>query len=104
MAVAVETKVTAPLPPRPRDRYRTATALVAIAAPAALIGIVITLPQPALPAVQHYGPSFLPRSAWSPVTLDLGALPYTFGTVFTSAIGLAVALPVGVSVSLLLAE
>jgi phosphate transport system permease protein len=74
------------------------------AAPAALVVIVLTLLQQALPAIQQYGVAYLVRSTWNPVTLDFGALPYIYGTVVTSAIALAIALPVGVAVSLLLAE
>jgi phosphate transport system permease protein len=74
------------------------------AAPAALVVIVLTLLQQALPAIQQYGAAYLVRSTWNPVTLDFGALPYIYGTVVTSAIALAIALPVGVAVSLLLAE
>jgi len=86
------------------DRYRTLTAFVSCAAPAALIVIVLTLLQQAAPAISHYGPAFLVRSAWNPVTLDFGALPYIYGTVLTSAFAIAIALPVGLAVSLFLAE
>ena len=74
------------------------------AAPAALIVIVLTLLQQAAPAISKYGPAFLVRSAWNPVTLDFGALPYIYGTVLTSAVAIALALPVGLAVSLFLAE
>ena len=103
MAAAVETKLLRAAP-RTTDRYRVVTAVVSAAAPAALVVIVLTLLQQALPAIQHYGLAFLFRSAWNPLTLDFGALPYIYGTVVTSAIALAIALPVGVAVSLLLAE
>lgn len=102
MAAAVDTKLLVAAP-RAVDRYRVITAVVSAAAPAALIVIVLTLLQQALPAIQHYGPAYLIGSAWNPVTLDFGALPYIYGTVVTSAIALAIALPVGVAVSLLLA-
>src|SRR6476660_10279287 len=104
MAAAIDTTLTVPVVPKTKDRYRTVTAVVSCAAPAALIVIVLTLLQQALPAIQQYGPAYLVRSAWNPVTLDFGALPYIYGTVVTSAIALAIALPVGVAVSLLLAE
>ncbi len=103
MAAAIEAKVVAP-PPTTTDRYRTVTAVVSGAAPAALIVIVLTLLQQAVPAMQQFGLAFLVRSVWNPVTLDFGALPYIYGTVVTSAIALAIALPVGVAVSLFLAE
>jgi phosphate transport system permease protein len=104
MAAAVDTKRVIGVAPRTSDRYRTVTALVSGAAPAALIVIVLTLLQQSVPAIQHYGPAFLIRSTWNPLTLDFGALPYVYGTVVTSAIALAIALPVGVAVSLFLAE
>ena len=103
MAAAVDAKLLV-ASPKTVDRYRVITAVISAAAPAALIVIVLTLFQQALPAIQHYGPAFLIRSVWNPVTLDFGALPYIYGTVVTSAIALAIALPVGVAVSLLLAE
>ena len=86
------------------DRYRTLTAFVSCAAPAALIVIVLTLLQQAMPAISRFGPTFLVRTAWNPVTLDFGALPYIYGTVVSSAVALAIALPVGLAVSLFLAE
>jgi phosphate transport system permease protein len=104
VAATLDTKLVAPAAPKTPDLYRTATAFVSCAAPAALIVIVLTLLQQAAPAISRYGPAFLVRSAWNPVTLDFGALPYIYGTVLTSAIAIAIALPVGLAVSLFLAE
>jgi len=104
VAAAVDTSLKAPTAPKTQDRYRTLTALVSCAAPAALIVIVLTLLQQAAPAISKFGSAFLVRSTWNPVTLDFGALPFIYGTAVTSAIALAIALPVGVAVSLMLAE
>jgi phosphate transport system permease protein len=104
VAAAVDISHTAPAAPKTVDRYRMLTAFVSCAAPAALIVIVLTLLQQAAPAISKFGPAFLVRSVWNPVTLDFGALPYIYGTVLTSAIAIGIALPVGLAVSLLLAE
>ncbi len=105
MAAAIDTKISAsPEPVRVPDRYRTFTALVSIAAPAVLILIVIILFQQAGPAVKQFGLGFLSGTDWNPVTLSFGALPAIFGTVVTSFIAIAIALPVGVAVALVLAE
>jgi phosphate transport system permease protein len=104
LSAVVGAEPQAPAAPKTIDRYRTFTAFVSCAAPAALIVIVLTLLQQALPAINHYGMAFLVRTAWNPVTLDFGALPYIYGTVLTSAIAIAIALPVGLAVSLFLAE
>ena len=60
MAAAVDTKLIHATP-RTTDGYRAVTAVVSAAAPAALVVIVLTLLQQALPAIQHYGPAFLIR-------------------------------------------
>jgi phosphate transport system permease protein len=104
MAAALETNFKDPAVPTTTDNYRRLTAFVSCAAPAALIVLVLTLLQQAIPAITHYGAAFLVRSVWNPVTLDFGALPYIYGTVVTSAIAIAIALPVGLAVSLFLAE
>ena len=104
MSAAVD--IARPVAParKARDRYRWLTALVSCSAPVVLALIVLTLLQQAAPAIKTFGPAFLVRSVWNPVTLDFGALPYIFGTVVTSAVAIAIALPVGLSVSLFLAE
>ena len=106
MAVSVDSETQLPVarPPRTLDRYRSITAVVSGAAPFVLILIVITLLQQAAPAISKFGLAFLVRSNWNPVNLDFGALPFIYGTVATSAIAIAIALPVGVAVSLVLAE
>jgi phosphate transport system permease protein len=104
MAAALQTKFKRPALPKVADNFRRFTAVASCAAPAALIVLVITLLQQALPAITHYGPAFLVHSVWNPVTLDFGALPYIYGTVVTSAVAIAIALPVGLAVSLFLAE
>src|ERR1700704_4747753 len=104
MAAAVDARLAATSPPKTRERYRTITALVSAAAPAALIVIVLTLVQQSAPAISHFGLAFLVRSQWDYQTLDFGALPFIYGTVMTSAIAIAISLPVGLAVSLFLAE
>jgi phosphate transport system permease protein len=90
--------------PSPPDRYRLVTLIVALTAPVALIVIVYVLFQQAWASVTHFGLRFLVGTDWNPVTLDFGALPGIFGTVTTSLLALALALPVGVAAALVLAE
>ncbi|MDQ6710842.1 MAG: phosphate ABC transporter permease subunit PstC [Candidatus Dormibacteraeota bacterium] len=71
-----------------------------------LIAVVflVTLFIPALPSIRAFGLGFLASSKWNPVTGQFGALPFIFGTLVTSAIGLAIAFPVGIGAALFLAE
>jgi phosphate transport system permease protein len=105
LAAAVETKPRAAIASqRVRDGFRTAVSVVASATPAILVLIVLTLLEQAQPALRQFGAGFLWGSDWNPVTDSFGALPAIFGTIATSFIALALAIPVGVAVALVLAE
>jgi phosphate transport system permease protein len=103
VAVRIEAR---PIPAagRPRDGFRTLVGVVASAVPALLILIVLTLLQQAMPAIRHFGLGFLTGTQWNAVTDHFGALPAIFGTVFTAFLALALALPVGIAVAVVLAE
>jgi len=51
-----------------------------------------------------FGWTFFITKTWDPVAGDFGALPFIYGTVVTSVLALAMALPVGIGVALFLAE
>jgi len=67
--------------------------------------IVFELSCTAAPAVASIGVvPFVTGSDWDPVAEHFGALPFLYGTVVTSAVALALALPVSVGLALFLAE
>jgi len=66
--------------------------------------IVLELVQVARPALAAGATSFLFRQDWDPVVGSFGALPFIYGSVVTSAIAIAVALPISVGLSLFLSE
>jgi phosphate transport system permease protein len=86
------------------DGFRRVALAISIVAPLVLLLVVVVLVRQSLPAIQHFGPSFIWRTGWNPVKADFGALPFIYGTLLTSAIALAIALPVGVGVAIFLAE
>jgi phosphate transport system permease protein len=51
-----------------------------------------------------FGWRFLWTSTWDPVALHFGALPFVYGTLATTAIALAIALPFGLGAAICLAE
>src|SRR5207245_11259214 len=51
-----------------------------------------------------FGWSFFVTRTWDPVFENFGALPLVFGTTVTSALGLLIAVPVGVGAAIFLAE
>lgn len=55
-------------------------------------------------ARQKFGWSFLTSKTWDPVNDNFGALPFVYGTVLTSFLGLLIAVPVGIGAAIFLAE
>jgi phosphate transport system permease protein len=51
-----------------------------------------------------FGWSFLTTQVWDPVADQYGALPFIYGTLVTSALGLIIAVPLGVGAAIFLAE
>ncbi len=67
--------------------------------------IVAVLVRASEPALRHIGISrFISGTDWDPVAGSFGALPFVYGTVVTSALALAVAVPVSGGLALFLAE
>jgi phosphate transport system permease protein len=91
-------------PPRPADGFRSFTTVISLVAPAVLILVVIIVVVTALPSIGTFGPGFVISRAWNPPREQFGALPFIYGTVVTSVLALAMALPVGIASALFLAE
>jgi phosphate transport system permease protein len=51
-----------------------------------------------------FGWHFFVTQTWDPVSGDFGALPFIYGTLVTSAVGLFIAVPLGVGAAIFLAE
>lgn len=67
--------------------------------------IIMQLTRSAAPAFAQLGVGrFLLGDDWNPVSGSFGALPFIYGTLVTSGIGIALALPVAVGLGLFLAE
>ncbi len=67
-------------------------------------GLVLKLLWDALPAILSYGLSFLWQSKWDSVGGHFGILPRIYGTIVTSFLALAIALPIGMGTALWLTE
>jgi phosphate transport system permease protein len=71
---------------------------------AILLGIIGSLIYGSLPAIEKFGFGFLVSSEWNPVTERFGALVPIVGTLVTSAIALAIGVPVSFGIALFLTE
>lgn len=87
------------------DRFfRNFTRIAALLVLALLFGVILTLIEGSLPALNHFGLSFLWTEDWNPVKERFGALAPIYGTVVTSIIAMLVAVPVGLGIAIFLTE
>jgi phosphate transport system permease protein len=82
--------------------------LVVLAAAASIVlltgAIVCQLWHSSALARHEFGWRFLISQEWDPVEARFGALPFLYGTIVTAAIGLIIAVPLGVGCAIFLAE
>lgn len=57
-----------------------------------------------LPSINKFGLSFITSSHWDPVKDKYGALPFIFGTLYSSLLALIIALPLSIGVAVFLTE
>ncbi|MCB1055273.1 MAG: phosphate ABC transporter permease subunit PstC [Acidobacteria bacterium] len=71
---------------------------------ALLVGIFGELTLGAWPALRSFGLGFFTSQSWNPVTEEFGGLTSIYGTLVTSALALALAVPVSFGIAFFLAE
>ncbi|TLZ37065.1 MAG: phosphate ABC transporter permease subunit PstC [Gammaproteobacteria bacterium] len=90
---------------RLRERvFRGATFLAALLVLALLGGVALSLVVGSWPALARFRLGFLTREIWNPVTDQYGALAPVYGTLVTSLLALALAIPVSLGIAIFLTE
>src|SRR5574342_108608 len=69
-----------------------------------MIGIVSALMFESMPAIRRFGFSFVTGQEWDPVKEVFGALPFIYGTLVSSLVGMFIAVPLGIGAAIYLAE
>lgn len=69
-----------------------------------LAGFFVSLTIGAWPALVKFGPSFVWTSQWNPVTGQFGALPAIAGTLTTSVIAIAIAVPLSFAIAIYITQ
>jgi phosphate transport system permease protein len=87
------------------DRLFRGTAIGAAALVLLILGLIaITMTGRALPALELMGSDFLTSSRWSAPAGVFGALPFIWGTLYTAAIAVLIAVPVSLGVALFITQ
>lgn len=84
--------------------FRNLTRLAAFLVFGLLTAILVSLAIGAWPSIAKFGAGFLVHENWDPVQEDFGALVPIVGTLVTSAIALAIAIPVSFGIAMFLTE
>ncbi len=84
--------------------FRSLTRGCAVLVLTVLLGVAVALVHGSLPALKVYHWSFLTTEVWNPVTEKFGALAPMYGTVITSIIAMAIAIPISFGVAIFLTE
>ncbi len=83
-------------------KFVTATAAVVVLGLVSMI--VFQLTTKSWESITRYGLAFITSDMWDPVFHEYGALPFIFGTVASSIIGLLIAVPASLGVAIFLSE
>jgi phosphate transport system permease protein len=100
----------APKPIVPRNNalmdaiFRNITRFFAFFVFSLLAAIIVSLLIGSMPSIHKFGIDFLWNDKWDPVKEDFGALVPIYGTLVTSFIALAIAIPVSFGIALFLTE
>jgi len=86
------------------NAFRHITRAAAVGVLVILGGVILSLFAGALPAFRAFGLNFLVQESWNPVTEKFGAFAPIYGTIMTSFIAMAIAVPLGLLITLFLTE
>ena len=84
--------------------FRLVTAIVAASVLLVVVGIAATLIQGSWLSLRQFGFSFWRARTWDPVAGQFGALPFIWGTLYSSLLALLLSTPVALGIAVFLAE
>jgi phosphate transport system permease protein len=84
--------------------FRVGTGAVAVLVIAVVLGILFVLVIDSMLSVRKFGLSFWRTRTWDPVAGEFGALPFIWGTLYSSVLALVVAMPVALGIAIFLSE
>jgi phosphate transport system permease protein len=83
---------------------RLGTGAFALCVILVVAGIGVVLTQQSVLSIGKFGLSFWTRSTWDPVSGEFGALPFIWGTLYSSLIALLIAAPIALGIAIFINE
>jgi phosphate transport system permease protein len=84
--------------------FKVVIALSSLSLLALMVGVGVMLWLRSEPTRAQAGWSFVTQTTWNPVSEAFGAMPFIVGTLATSLVAVLIALPLGLGISIFLAE
>src|SRR5262245_54763743 len=84
--------------------FRTITVAAAALVLLILGLIAVTMTRRSLPVFHHMGLEFVTGRRWAPPDDVFGALPFIWGTAFTAAIAIVIAVPISLGLALFMTQ
>jgi len=84
--------------------FRVGTGAFALVLLLIVAAIGVELTRQSLPSIQKFGFSFWRTQTWDPVAGNFGALPFIWGTLYSSVLALLIAAPIALGIAVFIAE
>src|SRR5579862_721539 len=100
----------APRSVKPTRRYSTdlgfrlGTGVFALGLILIVVAIGFELSRQSMTSIQQFGLNFWRTQTWDPVAGDFGALPFIWGTLYSSILALVIAAPVSLGIAVFVSE
>jgi phosphate transport system permease protein len=84
--------------------FRAGTGIFGFALVATVGAIAVVLTRQSVPTIQKFGLDFWRTSTWDPVAGQFGALPFIWGTLYSSILALLLATPISLGIAVFISE
>ena len=84
--------------------FRLGTGLFGLVLISIVVAIGVELTRQSMLSIQKFGLDFWRTQTWDPVAGDFGALPFIWGTLYSSLLALAIAAPVAIGIAVFTCE
>jgi phosphate transport system permease protein len=84
--------------------FRLGTGSFAVLVSSVVVGIGIVLANESILSIQKFGFEFWTGTTWDPVSGEFGALPFIWGTLYSSFLALAISTPIALGIAVFLSE
>ena len=84
--------------------FRIGTGAFALVLVLIVLGIGVELARQSMPTIQKFGFAFWRTEIWDPVAGEFGALPFIWGTLYSSVLALLIATPIALGIAVFISE